>query len=469
MNRFINHFCALLVLLFSGCGELLGETFSENKEDKSILVETYQYSSEIESSKLYKVTANKESQFVYPTLESHICSFGCNGSISIRIDCAASISDYVVRPISKNYNTFFEGNSIFLTLAPYDKACVEINGDELHPLFIFANPISLNKPKNGDADILFYKAGKVYNINDRIDIKDNQTVYIEGGAIVHACFQANNAENFNFDGFGIIDMYKFERKFSGGIDIRGCKNYCLNNFIILGIPGRLVWSCESHNFKYDNVKAIGYQNSGQDIFDLYGCYDVGIKRCFAHGNDDTYCIKSQKFNFKGECYNIRFKDCIAWNTRGNSFEIGYETNLDVYDVSYENIIAIHSSHNLAENEKPFRRGAVSIHCGAGGTIRNICYDNVFIEDPKEGAIDIRIIKSQYNIGNDIIWAPGQIKNVEMKNVHILKAAPQGSSILGYNDTHKPEIKFVNLEYLGKKVLNPNEAQIMNKFSDIRFE
>lgn len=51
------------------------------------------------------------------------------------------------------------------------------------PLFIFGNDFEKDKPLKTAPNVHYFTAGKVYETN-RIVLKDNDVVYIEGGAYV---------------------------------------------------------------------------------------------------------------------------------------------------------------------------------------------------------------------------------------------------------------------------------------------
>jgi polygalacturonase len=275
-----------------------------------------------------------------------------------------------------------------------------------------------------------------------------------------------NSENCKVKGFGIINGL------DNGVEVNGVRTQNCNNVEISGVTilnnnGRVCFNAQSKNILIDNVKAIGDVYGDQtDAIDIYSCEDVVVKRCFAYGNDDTYCIKSWKWSYKGETKNIHFEDCIARNVRGNSFEIGYEVGCGVSNVTYKDIYSIHSSGGSAN---PLRRGAVTIHDAAAGHIHNISYENVYIEDPLEFGIDIRIAKAGYELGTGEVYGPGIIDNVKMKNVYMLKQAPLGNTLMGYDNDHKISIEFENLYIAGKKITSAKEGQFSCTFTDVVFK
>ena len=63
-------------------------------------------------------------------------------------------------------------------------------------------------------------------------VKSNQTVYIEGGAIVRGHFMTNNGENIKIMGRGIIDNSFYLKGEHRPVEINECKNVLIDGIII---------------------------------------------------------------------------------------------------------------------------------------------------------------------------------------------------------------------------------------------
>lgn len=434
-------------------------------------VETYSYDKALVSSKRYIVFVNDVRQHVYVAPENHICSFGCKGKARVKVMFSGLVSEADLRPLSKDFNLKLDsdGRTLTFDVNPYDRVTLCLNKSHEQPLFIFANPFAeeIGIPDENDPNVKFYKAGDSYS--GYIRVESGQTLYVEGGAILNAKVYAQNVTDVTVKGFGIINGWENFTEVNG-LRIQGCDGVRVKGVTIICNTGRAFFSVNSSNLEYDNVKVIGTcapssDDRQTDAMDLYADHDGRISRCFCFSNDDNYCIKTWKWNFKGETHHISFEDCIAWNWRGNGFEIGYETGLDVHDISYKNIYSIYSSEGRAAS--PFRRGAVTIHGAAGGTISGINYENVYIEGPYEGGIDMRILKAEYQLGTGEEWAPGIIRDVKMKNVHILSTPPEGNQILGYDATHGISLDIEDLYVNGERVNDLKKAGFrQNNYANI---
>ena len=430
-------------------------------------LDTYVYADEIIPSLLYDVKVNGQRQFVYPTPEPHICTFGCDSEVEVEIASQSfNIKSAVVRPVNKNYPWSLNNGTIKLRLKPYDKAVVELNGSEEHPLFIFANPIENEKPHKDDPTVKYFEAGKVYTTG-LINLESGQTLYIEGGAVVNGCLDLREKDGVTVDGCGILNCHPSD---SRGIFALRCKNLSLRNIIEVNVNKWTTFFAECEGLRSDNYKAvasISEHGAENDAFDILGCHDVEIRRGFSYCHDDAFCIKCRKWNYGGPSSDILIEDCIAWNCkRGNSFEFGYELQEDAARITFRNIWAIHS----AGNDNVYRRGAIGLHNGAAGSISDVLYENVWLEDPKEYGIHMIIMDSGYNIGNGVEWSPGKISNVTLRNIHIDKRPPEGNFIQGY-DSGEHMIKGVRFEGLwieGKRILSAKDGDFDIKNAEVIF-
>lgn len=428
-------------------------------------VETYVYAQTVKPSPKYTVTINGEQQLVYTTPEPHVCVFGCDGTVEVRISSpAVNISSADVRPFSKKPWNKLENGELVLYMNPKDRYVVELNGSLENPLFIFANPLSSEIEPKG-SNVLRFEAGKVHTAGI-ITPAEGQAVYIEGGAVVIGNIDRTSSSNIEICGGGILHDSAENDKAVGNktsIRLQEVNGVKLHDLTVLNSTSWTTLMVNCSNVEADNYKAIGYASTitetgnENDSFDILGGHDISIRHCFSYCHDDTFCIKSQKFSYKGEVSNVSYEDCIAWNTKsGNSFEIGYELNYPVHDISYRDIYSIHASNG---HTSALRRGAVCIHNAGCGTVSHVRYENVYVEDPHEFGIYMMVAKSNYNIGDGVEWSPGKIEDVVMKNVYMLNWPSLKNYIQAYNSTdHGIEVTFENIVIEGHKVTGKEDGK-----------
>lgn len=470
---------------------ILGTTYADARSSR---VETYVYpvgqtvgTSEttdkkiIESSEMYAVKVEGQEQFVLTTGASKadvdrffppvdpdsykavdspaICAFGCKGSVEVEVSLkGGNVEDCAVLPVSKKPKFDVKSGVVKIKMKPFDRYIVRINGNETNLLLLFANPLQSEMGvAEDDPDVIRYKAGNLY-VDEFIEPHDGQTVFIEGGAIVFGRIEAIG-KSIHINGPGVLNCTP-ERQ-TKGVYLNKCHDCTLRNLIVLNKASWATAICQSTGIKVDNWHAIStyspYDKAGvnNDTCDLFGSNTVSITRGFSYCHDDAFCIKSQKFSWKGEVYDVSYDDCISYAVDGgNGIDLGYELNEDVRNLSYKNMYIVRSNGTRCE----MRRGAIALHNAAAGTVDGVTYENIFVEDPREYGFHMAILESEYKLGTDpvtqqhIYWTrPGHVRNVKVKNLHILKTPPYGYYISGYDEDHKFNIEFDGLYIGGKKV------------------
>lgn len=434
----------------------------------------------LQSSSLYSVAVEGEDQFVLVTGarrehvdkyhvpvdtlsynavdQPNICAFGCRGKVTVEVDLkGGDIENFEVLPVSKKPVCALKKGKLCIQMQPYDRYIVKINGNETNLLLLFANPFQSEMGVAADdPDVLRFKAGQIYR-DITIRPRNGQTVFIEGGAVVIGHIEASGV-SCHINGPGVLNCYPEKGK---GIYLHKCHDSSLKNLIVLNKASWATAVCMCSNVKIDNWHAVStyspYDKAGvnNDTCDLFGSNTVTITRGFSYCHDDAFCIKSHKFAWKGEVYDVSYDDCISYAVDGgNGIDLGYELNENVRNLSYKNMYIVRSNGTRGE----MRRGAIALHNAAEGTVDGVTYENIYVEDPREFGFHMAILESEYSLGTDpetkqnLYWTkPGFVKNVKVKNLHILKTPPYGYYISGYDENHKFNIEFDGLYIGGKKV------------------
>ena len=432
--------------------------------------EVYEYPSEIDLSEKYSVTvegldatvinANKGGLSLVPEDasimgengdEPHFSAFGADVPVTVKVKFLDGAPAHVdVRPLSKNYQYALSGDEMTITLNAYDRISVEADGDTDSPLFIFVNPVeqeSLRKAKN-DHYTKVYEAGQVYDAGEMSFLQKDH-IYIQGGAVVKGyVYDLRRTDDVSIRGCGILDGRDYDKR--DGVRIASSDNLYIENVILLN---RMYWSLRldlCNNALVDNVKVIAVCPENDrwdenDAFHLIGCTNTTLIRCFGYSWDDAFNIGTTFNTTSGESYGCTISDAVAWNVHpGNCFEIGWLINEDNHDHRLENCYAIHSGTKDAKNY----RAGVSIHNDGSGSIYNISYENIYIEEPTEHGIYMGIFSNDDGAG--------QIHDLTLTNVNILKIPPRGITFRGLDENHKVKnVTFNGLYIAGEKVTGEN--------------
>ncbi len=468
-----------------------GDNGGPAPDDKTVLadeMEYYEFAPQIMESTKYTVKANGTYIFVYPTIEPHLAWVGAGEG---KVKCEITLQDakaesVVVHPVAKNYEQSFADGKLTLYLEAYDRVSVEFNGDMDNPLFLFVNPIDREKPSKDDPSVLYFEGGKVHEAGAITLTPECREVYLEPGCIVNGTIFGRDVNGVKIHGGGFLNTYncarsdnEFYQPFS--IALARCENSEVRDITNLSNSGgweSLYTNC--HNSNIINVKTLGTNSApgvktNNDSMDIIGGINVHVSKCFLYGHDDCYCLKSQKFKLKGDVDGIWYEDCIGWNVdAGNTFEIGYETNVDIRNVHYRDIYAIHSGTGVSD----LRRAGLSIHNGAAGTVSNVTYENAYLEDVMEFAVYLACLKHNYNIGyddegNPLTYSPGRIDGVTYTNVNVMSVREgKGLCVIqGYDASHNvSNVTFNGFSYLGRQVTSLDDAiwKTKRNYSDINF-
>lgn len=311
------------------------------------------------------------------------------GFVSIESDEALTLSvtwqtpptRVLVRPLSRGVQVELDGCTATFTLPGCGQYTVEADGHH-GALHVFVNPL-----KETDGLRTTYRfAGGEHRIGS-IELTDNDTVYIDAGAVVYGSFYAICAENIRILGNGIIDGSREERtdqtallaydyetpipKDSQGIRafmhahrvLRGnlrfyrCKNVHVEGVVCRDSASFAIIAAGCENVTFENVKTIGMWRYNSDGIDLFNCTNVSVRDCFLRNFDDCMVIKGICGWDDGYNRNITVERCVLWCDWGRALEVGAETNAPAYyNITFSDCDVIHGStimldiqhHNRAE-------------------------------------------------------------------------------------------------------------------------
>ena len=312
----------------------------------------------------YSVKINGKDAFVYASpVPAAYCSFDINGAVEITIKANRDIKWVDVRPLALGIKPIFKDSTIHFKLSKPAQLSIELNGSIKMPLFIFANAPEKNKPDKKDTNVLFFEAGKIH-YPGIINLQSNQTLYVEGGAVVVGVVKANNAKHIRIAGRGILDgTYNFSfndsliktkniaaidaNKKSGTyqrfIELANCDDVKIEGITLHNSTSWQVVPLQSKNVEINNIKIISDQASDDGI-DVVHSKNVHIHHCFIRTKDDCVAIKAYIANPPGpDVDSILVDQCVFWNALwGNGFEIGFELNSTaVKNITFKNSDIIH--------------------------------------------------------------------------------------------------------------------------------
>lgn len=406
-------------------------------------------------------------------------SFACDGETVLEITPKEKFEHFVIRPRSLEFKSELTSDGtirVFMTKPAY--FTIEPFGRR-NALHVFADP--MRQYDLSDCESLLYFGRGVHEVG-MLYLKNNQTVFIDKGAVVYGCIHAFEAKNIKILGFGILDNSHnreeilFDANEKNNItEVKNAKRtdtiqleYC-ENIEIDGITIRdsLVYNIRPiacKNLSIRNVKIIGCWRYNSDGIDMHNCENVHILNCFLRTFDDSICIKGFDCYYEGDVEkavekamywngkkydffrNVLVENCTIWNDWGKCLEIGAETRAkDISDIHFKNCNIIHVTHNVLSC------------CNVDyADVHDIVYENITVEyddripEPLiQGSDEENYFGSDPNyapalINAEVIFHPeysaggmrrGKIRNVTYRNIHLFSNQQPAIGLYGFDRKH----------------------------------
>ena len=417
--------------------------------------------------------------------------------------------DVVIRPSSLGITPDIKDGVISFAIERPAYFTVEPFGRH-NALHIFADPLSDYSVDANDENIIYFGKGE-HDVGE-INLKSNQTLFIDEGAVVYACINAIDAENISIIGRGILDNSRNKAKILFEYNAEGNDEainnaerkhtvqleYC-TNVKIEGITIRdsLVYNIRPigcKNMHISNVKIIGCWRFNSDGIDMHNCEDVLIENCFIRTFDDSICVKGFDCYYEGDVEkavheamyrngkaydtfkNTTIRNCVVWNDWGKSLEIGAETRAEeICDIVFENCDVIHVTGAVLDC---YNVDYADVHDITYRNI-NVEYDDILpagklqvkdsevysIDNPDHSPCFIAVAVAyhhEYSAGGD---RRGINRNIKFQNINLLGRQQPRFLFKGHNRDHMTkDILIENLKWNGEYVTSTDKDHcIVNEF------
>lgn len=452
---------------------------SSNKVVTENKLVAYEGPSYLGSSDMVEVKANFQNLFVYETRVNHerqfswmlpnemapVVIFDFEGTVHMEVKFKdVTVTEAVVKPLVYGVSTTIVDNVIYFDLEYNGNYVLEYNGNSDNVLHIFANPIEedpiYEEMAKNDDNIVYIGPG-VYKA-DAIPVKDNEIIYLAGGAYVYGQIRAEGINNLTIRGRGIISGAIYNRRseseYTIPIEMRSCDGVKIEGITFLDPAGWTVALYKSKNIEIDNIKIITARQNGDGI-SVQSCENVNVTGGFVRTWDDSLVVKNVD---NGSTKNVTFDSVVVWTDLAQSMEIGYEAHGETMeDITFKNITVIHNYH----------KAVISMHDADDAHISNVKYQNITVEDcetlgdnrndgENDFLIDICILYNpDWSVSTDL---KGTITNVEIENVKVYKIADTViSRINGYSPTSNiTNIKIKGIEIAGKKISSDKDLKLV---------
>jgi Endopolygalacturonase len=386
--------------------------------------------------------------------------FDFEGKVEVRVKVNnGQVNDVKIRPLNKSIDYTKHENIIYFTLDKPVKLSIEMNGDRLHNLHLFANPLEKEVPAADDPDVMYFAAG-YHKPNESqkgvFPIPSNTTVYLAPGAVLNGKILCDSVENVRIIGRGIIlePQRGFEISFSKNIEIDG--------ITVINPTHYTVYGGQTTGLKINNLKSFSCRGWSDGI-DLMSCSDVTIDDVFMRNSDDCITIYTHRWDYYGDAKNYKISNAILWADVAHPINIGLHG-----DVSHEgNVIEnVHFNEiDILEHDEDDRnyQGCMAFSVSDHNLVQDVTFENIRIEKIQEGQLfNLRVLfNEKYSYG------PGRgIRNVVFKNIFYNDIAENPSIIEGYSEKNNIEnVTFENIVIGGKRIETLEEGNIkVGKFT-----
>ena len=393
-------------------------------------------------------------------------NFDFDGEVEVRVrKNNGTVNSVQIRPLSLGIVPEVNGQVISFNLNKPTKLSLEVNGDKLHNLHLFANSILKNKPNPDDPNVIYFGPG-IHQPGDQpgdvYHITSGKTVYIDGGAVVRAKLLVNRAEDVRIFGHGII--YQTER----GVEVRHSTNVTVDGPVFINPSHYTIYGGQTTGLTVRNIKSFSCKGWSDGI-DLMSCSDVVIDGVFMRNSDDCIAIYGHRWDFYGSARNYQIKNATLWADIAHPTNIGLHGYAEAGGDTIENITF--SNIDILEHDEDDRdyQGCMAITCSDNNLVRNVTYENIRVEDFQEGQLfNFRVVYNPKYSG-----APGRgIENVLLKNVEYKGNSANPSVIQGYDEDR--QVRSVGLKGLrvnGQVIQNSvdGEIRIGDFVDDVNFK
>ena len=177
-------------------------------------------------------------------------------------------------------------------------------------------------------------------------------------------------------------------------------------------------------------------------------------------SDDCLAFYAHRWDFYGDCRNIRVLNSTLWADIAHPINIGTHGNTETGDEVLENMLF--QNIDILEHDEDDRdyQGCMAINVGDHNLARNITFEDIRVENIQEGQLfHLRVMYNQkYNTG------PGRgVKDITFRNIYCTGKYVNPSLIEGYDkDRTIDNILFENIVLNGKRVTSLDELNIEKK-------
>lgn len=255
----------------------------------------------------------------YMTDANHFGSFSFDGSVTVEVTMESDVAGASIHPLSAGIVPTISGRTIRFEVSEPGNLFVKVEGSELDPLFVFANPLETEPPPEPEGENVLYFGPGLHDYEGP-DLPDGTEVYLDGGAYVRGLLKFEVNAQVRVRGRGVLSGISFPWspewtshlvELSGG---RG--NLTMEGVVLTDSPKSNIVSYAPCQF--DNIKLLGWHrnNDGATIGE-----GSTVRNSFFKVNDDVLKIYYS---------NIEVSNVVIWQQPvGAAFQLSWNISREV--------------------------------------------------------------------------------------------------------------------------------------------
>jgi hypothetical protein len=387
-----------------------------------------------------------------------------------------------VRPRSSGIAPRTAGGTATFALDRPRNLSVEVNGDRLRNLHLFAGAPEKDVPSRDDPNVLYFGPG-LHALGTHpaitsdgkaggrekavIKVPGGKTVYLAGGSVVQAAIRlADRARDVTIRGRGILDLSPWnepggffvkDRTWqTSGIALPFTANTRIEGIILKQPTGYGVLGGGADGVTVEGIKAFS-SHEWSDGIDMMSSSNVRISGVFLRNSDDCIAVYGSRWAYRGDSRKWLVERSTFWADKAHPVYVGvhgdFEGNGDVLeDLVFRDL-------DILESDEPNSGfwGAMSIGCGDRNTCRDIVFEDVRVERIREAGG--RLIDVQYKH-----FPPSTVDGRAIRNLTFRRIAydgPKGSILEGKGPDRTVEgVLFEGLRINGRPVLRAEDGGIV---------
>lgn len=358
--------------------------------------------------------------------------FDFKGSVRVEIASRKPLARTRVLPEARGIRPEIAGEKATFVLTEPGPLSIEPDAKN-GPLLLFANPLEVNPPKPDDPSVLYFGPG----IHEAgvIQVKDGQTLYIAGGAVVKGGVQAQG-KGIRIRGRGILDGHDWawcKGPTENLLRLTSCTDAKVEGIIL---KDSWFWTFPMlgcRDVHIDNVKIVSARCANNDGIGVCNSQDVRIEHCFIRTDDDCITTKGLGEELGIAPYppveHVLVEHCVLWTDRAHIWRLGCECRASTMRrLVFRNIDVLH----YTDPNCP----VISVQPAEGLLLEDVRFENIRING--EGQPKFIEIKTK-----PTRWAkqqtPGSVRNVVFKDIVLSGGEGNGAiQVAGSDPSHTVE-------------------------------